>query len=410
MNDRPPVDVAVVGAGIVGLAVAAELHSRYPNLSLAVVDRESAVAEHQTSHNSGVIHSGVYYVPGSLKAKLCVEGAALMYEYCERKNIPVERCGKLIVALSEQEIPALDEIERRGRENKVPDLRRIDAADIATIEPNCVGVAALHCPSTGIVDYGEVARSLEIDLRASGVTFYLGETVDGLDRVDGRTKVKTSHGVINAEMVVACAGLWSDRLAVAAGAPRDPQVVPFRGAYLTLESPAEGLVNGLIYPVPDPDLPFLGVHVTKHIDGRITLGPTAMMVLSRRGYRAARVSARDVASLARWPGSWRMARQWWRTGIDEIRTAMSRPRLLRAATRYVPSLSNAKLMPGTSAGVRAQALGRDGSLVDDFVISETPGALHVRNAPSPAATSSLALAKELVDRCERSTSFRWSNS
>ncbi|MGF7239475.1 MAG: L-2-hydroxyglutarate oxidase [Frankia sp.] len=400
-------DVAVIGAGIVGLAVAREIRARFPALRLVVIEREAKVGAHQTGHNSGVIHSGVYYKPGSLKARLCVDGARLMYEYCDAHGIRHERCGKLIVALHPGEVDGLRELERRGRENEVPGLRWVEGAEIAAIEPECVGLAALHCPSTGIVDYGEVARALERELRAAGVTFRLGETVVALRRPAETTTIKTSGGEVSAGFVVGCAGLWSDRLAVAAGAPAEPRVVPFRGAYLTLRGSAEPVVRGLVYPVPDPDLPFLGVHVTRQIDGNVVLGPTAMLVPARDAYRLTRPRWRDIRDTLSWPGSWRLFRRFWRTGIEELWMAMSRRRFLTAAAQYVPAIAGLGLTPGNKAGICAQALARDGSLVDDFVISETPGAMHVRNAPSPAATSSLALAKELVERVRASPQWKW---
>ena len=402
-------DIAVVGAGIIGLAVARELRARYPERSMVVIDREDAVGRHQTGHNSGVIHSGVYYKPGSLKARLCTEGSRMMYEYCEERGIAYERCGKLIVALEEKELPGLDEIERRGLANGVPGLRRVTAEEIAEIEPGCRGIAALHCPSTGIVDYGEVARAMEQELRDQGVEFRLGHRVDRLDRTDGATHVVTQRGSIQARFVIGCAGLWSDRLAVAAGAPRDPRIVPFRGAYLTLSQTQTPVIRGLVYPVPDPALPFLGVHVTRHIHGEIMLGPTAMMVGARDGYRLSRINPRDAWDTLAWPGTWRMLARFWRTGIDEIRMATARRRFQAAAARYVPAVAHTALEPRTadSAGVRAQALARDGVLIDDFVISETPGAIHVRNAPSPAATSSLAIAREIADRLGTSKQWPW---
>lgn len=391
-------DVAVVGAGIVGLAVAREVRTRHPGLRLVVIDRESGVGEHQTGHNSGVIHSGVYYKPGSLKARMCVEGARMMYEFCDEHGVAYERCGKLIVARDGSELAGLAELEARGGANGVRGLRRVSAAGIAEIEPGCRGVGALHCPDTGIVDYAQVARTLERQLRAQGVEFLLGLRVDRLERRAGVTDLVTDAGSIRSRFVVCCAGLWSDRLAVAAGAPADPRIVPFRGAYLTLRPSSPPVVRGLVYPVPDPELPFLGVHVTKRVDGEIVLGPTAMLVCARDGYRLSRLSVRDGWETLSWPGTWRMGRRFWRTGADEIRMALARRRFLAAAARYVPAVRSAGLLRGSSAGVRAQAVGRDGKLVDDFVISSTPGALHVRNAPSPAATSSLALAREIVSR------------
>jgi L-2-hydroxyglutarate oxidase LhgO len=407
ISPPPDVDLAVVGAGILGLAVAREIRTQFPDLRLAVLDRETEVAAHQTGHNSGVIHSGVYYRPGSLKARLCVEGARLMYEFCDQYAVPYERCGKLIVALEERELPGLAELEARGRANGVPGLRRVSASEIGEIEPECRGIAALHCPGTGIVDYGLVARTLEKELIGSGVTFRLGESVTSLARDATGTTVLTSRGSLRASFVIACAGLWSDRLAVAAGAPEDPRIVPFRGAYLRLRATPEPVIRGLVYPVPDPELPFLGVHVTRHMSGGIVLGPTAMLVAARDGYRLNRFSGRDLADTLRWPGSWRMFRRYWRTGLDELRMAASRRRFIAAAARYVPRVREIGVERGATAGVRAQALGRDGTLLDDFVISETPGAIHVRNAPSPAATSSLALARELVTRFRGSPQWRW---
>ena len=391
-------DVAVVGAGIVGLAVAREINRRRPDLTVLVIDKESEVARHQTGHNSGVIHSGIYYAPGSLKARLCVEGSRLLYEYCDTHGIPYERCGKLIVALHERELPGLDELEARGRANGVTGLRRVTADEIREIEPEARGIAALHSADTGIVDYGEVSRALERELRSAGVDFALGHEVTAVSRVGDQTVIETHSGPLSASRAVLCAGLWSDRLAESAGAPTDPRILPFRGAYLHVATGQAPVVRGMVYPVPDPSLPFLGVHVTKHIDGSVSLGPSAMLVAAREGYAPLTVRPRDVAATLTWPGTWKMARRFWRTGIAELRMAASRRRFLSACAAYVPAVASVMLAPDSSSGVRAQAVGRDGALVDDFVISETPGAFHVRNAPSPAATSSLALASELVDR------------
>lgn len=393
-------DLVVVGAGIVGLAVAREWITRRPDDTVTVLEREAGPAQHQTGHNSGVIHGGIYYQPGSLKARLCVEGARLMYEYCDAKAIPYQRCGKLIVVLDRDELPRLDDLESRGIANAVPGLRRIGAAEIGDIEPNAVGLQALHAPNTGIVDYSAVARSLVADLRAAGVDVRFGTVVGAIDPGEPAT-VHTDGGPVRAKCVIACAGLWSDRLARRGGAPRDPQIVPFRGAYLGLKPTAPHL-NGMIYPVPDPDLPFLGVHITKHINGTATLGPTAMMVAARDGYVLRRMSGRDTWDSLTWPGTWRVARRYWRVGIEEIRMAASRRAFVAAASRYMPALSTADLDGSAHAGVRAQAVGRDGSLVDDFVITRDGPVAHVRNAPSPAATSAFALATELVDRVGRS--------
>ncbi|PND55410.1 L-2-hydroxyglutarate oxidase [Mycobacterium sp. ENV421] len=393
----PRHDLVVVGAGIVGLAVAREWMSRRPQDSVAVVEREDAPARHQTGHNSGVVHGGIYYQPGSLKARLCVDGARMMYEYCEHNAIGHERCGKLIVAVSAEELGRLDDLQERGIANAVPGLRRIGAQEIAEIEPNAVGLQALHAPNTGIVDYPAVARALVAELTAAGVSIRFGTEVTAIEGADNPI-VHTAGGPLRARTVIACAGLWADRLARRAGAPRDPQIVPFRGAYLGLKPTDSPRLNGMIYPVPNPELPFLGVHITKHITGEVTLGPTAMMVGARDAYSLRRLSIRDSWETLAWPGTWRVARRYWRVGLDEIRMAASRRAFVTAAARYMPGLTLADLDGSSHAGVRAQAVGRDGSLVDDFVISRDGHISHVRNAPSPAATSAFALAGELVDR------------
>ncbi len=377
--------MAVVGGGILGLALARELLRRRPSLRLVVLEKEDELATHQTGHNSGVVHAGIYYAPGSLKAKLCVEGAHELYAFCEERGIDHERCGKLIVATEPHELAGLDELERRGRANGVPDLARVDAAGIERIEPHATGIAALHSPFTGIVDFPGVARAFADDVRAAGGTIVTGCEVTAVEERDGGVRLRHAGGAVEARHLVACAGAWSDRLAVAAGASPDPRIVPFRGAYLRLKPERRELVRGLIYPVPDPSLPFLGVHLTKHTSGDILVGPTALLAPRLNTFT--------------WPGTWKMFRRWWRTGIVEMRHAASRRTFVRAANRFVPELRVGDVEPAF-AGFRAQALARDGKLVDDFVFSETPRALHVRNAPSPAATSSLAIARLIADRAE----------
>jgi L-2-hydroxyglutarate oxidase len=389
-------DLAVVGGGIVGLAVARELLVRHPGLSVAVLEREGEIGAHQTGHNSGVIHAGIYYAPESLKARLCVEGAREMYEYCEAHSIASERCGKVIVATDASELARLEELERRGRANGVPGLRRIDAAGIQALEPHARGIAGLHSPDTGIVDFAAVARAYAEDIRDAGGTVVTDCEVRGV-RVSGRSlRLTHSHGATETGHAVFCAGAWADRLAVTAGADPDPRIVPFRGAYLRLTPAKRELVRSLIYPVPDPSLPFLGVHLTKHISGEVLIGPTALMVGARDAYSLAKVSPRDLRDTLAWPGTWRMLAHWWRTGVTELRHAALRSVFVHAAARYVPELRNGDVEP-SFAGVRAQALARDGRLVDDFVFSRTERALHVRNAPSPAATSSLAIARHVAD-------------
>ncbi len=394
-------DIAVVGGGILGLAVARELTARRPQASVCVLERETELGTHQTGHNSGVIHAGVYYVPGSLKAQLCVAGAREMYDYCERKGIGAERCGKVIVATDRSELERLDELERRGRANGVPGLRRIDADGIAELEPHARGIDGLHSPGTGIADFPAVARAYAVDVQEAGGTIATGCEVLGVE-VSGSRALRLTHarGVTEARNAIFCAGAWADRLAVSAGADPDPRIVPFRGAYLRLRPDRRELVRSLIYPVPDPALPFLGVHLTKHIDGEVLVGPTALMAPSRDAYKLSRVRRRDVIDTLSWPGTWRMLAQWWRTGVTELHYAVLRSAFVRAAARYVPELQAADVEP-SFAGVRAQALARNGKLVDDFVFSHTERALHVRNAPSPAATSSLAIARYVADEAER---------
>jgi L-2-hydroxyglutarate oxidase len=392
-------DVVVVGAGILGLATAHELLTRRPDRQVVVLEREPEVGFHQTGHNSGVIHGGIYYEPGSLKARLCVQGAREMYEYCEQHGIEARRCGKLIVATRQEELPGLDELERRGRANEVPGLRRVAAEEIGEIEPHARGIAALHSPATGVVDFRAVARALADDVRAAGGEVRLGYEVSGVETSYGDgVRIRNGGGdEIAARHAVFCAGPWADRLAHQAGADADPRIVPFRGAYLTLRPERSDLVKSLIYPVPDPTLPFLGVHLSRHVDDKVTIGPTALLAAARDPRR--KLSAADVGATLAWPGTWKMVRRWRRVGVTEIKHALSRRALVRDAQRYVPELTLDDVQPGTF-GIRAQALGRDGRLIDDFVFHQTGRVLHVRNAPSPGATAALAIARTIADRLE----------
>jgi (S)-2-hydroxyglutarate dehydrogenase len=394
-------DIAVVGAGILGLAVARELGRRHPGRRVVVLEREHAPGMHQTSHNSGVAHAGIYYAAGSLKARLCVAGAAELAEYCQARGVAHERCGKLIVALDHRELPALAELERRAAANGVPAVRRLDAAALRKVEPHAAGIAALHSASTARVDFPGVARALADDVLAGGGEIVCGAEVRGIAAARRRIVLRHAAGELAAGFAVFCAGLWSDRLGRLAGAGPDPRIVPFRGAYLRLAQHRRELVRGMIYPVPDPRLPFLGVHLTRGIGGDVLIGPTALIAPARDAYALRAVRRRDLGETLRWPGTWRLARRWWRTGLTELGHALSPRALTRAAARYVPELE-----PGDGvfawAGVRAQALARDGGLVDDFVFSHTERALHVRNAPSPAATAALAIARHVADEAERS--------
>jgi 2-hydroxyglutarate dehydrogenase len=399
---EPPktADFVVIGAGIVGLAVARELLARHPDTSICVLEREDRLAAHQTSHSSGVIHAGIYYAPGSLKARLCVEGARLLYAYCEERGIDARRNGKLIIAASDQELPRLDELERRGRANQVPGLRRVGPEEIAQIEPRARGIAALHSPETGIVDFARVAAALAADVEAAGGTVATAAGVKRLVPTGEGINVEHERGTTAGGLVVSCAGAWSDRLAVAAGAPKEPRIVPFRGSYLRLRPERRELVRASIYPVPDPDLPFLGGHLTRGVDGEVLLGPSALLVGARDAYRLGRVRPRDLADNVSWPGTWRLVGRFWRTGIAELTHAASKRSFVAELRRFIPELTVGDVIPGPS-GIRAQALDRDGRLVDDFIVHRTERALHVRNAPSPAATSSLALARLIAEEVDQ---------
>ena len=390
-------DLLVVGGGIVGLSVARELLARYPDRRVCVLEREATVGFHQTGHNSGVIHAGIYYKPGSLKARLCVAGAEQLYAYCESRGVPTRRNGKLIVALTDAELPRLDELERRGRANGVPGLRRVGASELRELEPHAVGREGLHSAATGVVDFRAVARAMADDVRAAGGSVHCGSEVLATEQHRAGLRVRHATGTTTAGFAVFAAGAWSDRMAAGAGAPADPRIVPFRGAWLRLRPEHRDLVRGHIYPVPDPDLPFLGVHFSRGIDDEVLIGPTALLVAARDAYHLRQVRTADVRDTLAWSGTYRMARRWWKTGMMEMWHAASRRALVADGRRYVPDLTTAQVVAGP-AGIRAQAVGRDGALVDDFVISETPGALHVRNAPSPAATASLALARLIADR------------
>ncbi len=392
----PRCDVAIVGGGIVGLAVARELTLRHPRTSVCVLERESTVGMHQSSHNSGVLHAGIYYKPGSLKARLCVEGARDLYGYCARRDIACERAGKLIIATDRSELSRLHELERRAAANGVPGVRRISAAEIERIEPHARGIAALHSPSTGMVDFSAVTRAYAQDILEAGGALVTGCRVKDVRVASRHLRLVHDHGALDAGHAIFCAGAWSDRLAVAAGADRDPRIVPFRGAYLRLVPERRHLVRSHIYPVPNPSLPFLGVHLSRRVDGDVLVGPSALIALARDAYGARTVRRRDVLDTLAWPGTWKMLAQWWRTGLSELGHATRRAAVAHAGARYVPELRVADVRPAF-AGVRAQALGHDGALLDDFVFSATPRALHVRNAPSPGATASLAIARYIAD-------------
>jgi L-2-hydroxyglutarate oxidase LhgO len=389
-------DIAIVGGGIVGLASARAILERAPRARLVILEKEAALAQHQTGHNSGVIHSGIYYKPGSYKARLCVEGARLMKDYCDKNGIAVETCGKVIVATAEEELPRLKTLYERGVANGVPGVTMIDAARLKEIEPQANALAAIHSPQTAIVDYSRVAETLARDLTAAGVAFERNFRVSGIERVRGTLRLSAPDGhLVNATHLVNCAGLHSDAVARLAGAAPDVQIVPFRGEYYMLRPERRGLVKGLIYPVPDPEFPFLGVHFTRTIHGDVEAGPNAVLAFAREGYTWRRVRPAELLETLRFSGFRAMARKYWRTGAYEMYRSLSKAAFVRALQRLVPALGAEDIRPG-GAGVRAQAVTADGALVDDFRIVQTADAVHVLNAPSPAATASLAIGRHIA--------------
>jgi L-2-hydroxyglutarate oxidase LhgO len=375
---------------------------RQPGISLAILDKEASVGVHQTGHNSGVIHSGIYYAPGSLKATLCARGAGLMYEFCESHGVPADRCGKLIVATTERELPALEELYRRGTANGVPGLEVVGPAGIREHEPHCAGIRAIWSPVTGIVNFSRVAEAIAGDVTRLGGVILTGHLVVGLAIRAGSISVTTSQDEFTATRVLTCAGLHSDRVAMLSGAPDEPRIVPFRGDYWQLRPEWRHLARNLIYPVPDPEFPFLGVHFTRRIgDGAVWLGPNAVLALAREGYHRSALRPGDLTETLRYQGFQRMARRYWRTGAAEVYRDLSKRAFVAACQRFVPELTHAHVMPGPS-GVRAQSVARDGGLVDDFVFNVQGAQLmHVRNAPSPAATSCLAIGQLIADEWER---------
>ena len=388
--------VGVVGAGIVGLAVAREITRRLPGAVVTVLEKENRVAAHQTGRNSGVVHAGLYYQPGSLKATLCRRGVPLLHDFCAEHGVAYRELGKLVVALDGSELGALDEIERRARGNGVPDLVRLDAVGLREIEPHVAGVAALHSPRTAVVDYVAVCTALVAEIVAAGGTVELSAPVTELADEAGGVRVVAGGRSHRFDQVVACAGLSSDALARMAGGPDDLRIVPFRGEYFALAPSRAALVRGLVYPVPDRRYPFLGVHLTRGVDDSVHVGPNAVLALAREGYRRRDVDLADLRDLATWPGAWRLAGAHWRSGLEEMAGSASRRVYAARVRRYLPQVEPGDMTP-VPAGVRAQAVDRRGSLVDDFALVQRGRVLVLRNAPSPAATSSLAIAEHLVD-------------
>ena len=387
-------DYCVIGGGIVGLATALRLLESRPGASLVLLEKETELGAHQTGHNSGVIHSGIYYPPGSFKAQLCRRGAQATIEFAAAHGIPVDVCGKLLVATDSAEAARMDALYERARDNAV-EVERLDAAQLRRREPHIRGVGALHVPSTGIVDFRVIARAMGESIRAGGAHVELGVEVTGITEATDAVTITAGERRFRAGRLVVCAGLQADRLARMGGARTDFQIVPFRGEYYRLPAARSGLINQLIYPIPDPALPFLGVHLTRTIDGGITVGPNAVLGFAREGYCKGSFRARDVATYLRFGGMWRMARTNVRTGARELRNSIFKRGFLRECRRYCPELTVSDLLPAP-AGIRAQAVLRDGSLVHDFLFAETSRTLHVCNAPSPAATSAIPIGEMIA--------------
>ena len=397
-------DLCVIGGGIVGLAAATKFREAYPDAGILMLEKEGGVGRHQTGHNSGVIHSGIYYAPGSFRAELCRKGAAETVAFCQAHAIPYEVCGKLLVATNAAELARMDALFQRARDNKV-DAERLDAAELRRREPNISGLGALFVPSTGIVDYAQISEAMARDLRKAGSQIELDAEVTGIAEAVEYVTVTAGGREWKARHLIVCGGLQADRLARLAGVPAEFQIVPFRGEYYRLPASRNAIVKSLIYPVPDPALPFLGIHLTRMIDGGVTVGPNAVLGWSREGYPKFSFSPGDAAAFLRFPGFWRLIAKHVGSGVTELRNSLSKTRYLAECRKYCPSLQLADLTP-YRAGIRAQAVLRDGTLVHDFIFEETPRMLHVCNAPSPAATSALPIGALIVERLARKIAAR----
>jgi L-2-hydroxyglutarate oxidase LhgO len=389
---------AVIGGGINGLSVARQLLLDDPDGSVTVFEKEAEVAQHQSSHNSGVVHAGLYYEPGGLKARLCRRGVELIRNYCMENGIPYDECGKVVVALHEEELPRLDAIYKKTLANGVPGVRMVDRGELREIEPNCIGIRALHSPHTAIVSYGQIARRIAQEIRQKGGSIRLNAPVSRLIERNNKVHVELENGEIHPQhfdYAIACSGLQSDRLARRSGDEATPKIVPFFGQYYVIDEAFKSHVKGLIYPVPDPRFPFLGVHFTKRIDGQMTIGPNAFISLGRENYNGSRFSLRDIADFLTYSGFWKFASRNVPATLRELKTVVSESIFVREAAKYVPTLANVSVTPAVR-GIRAQAMQSNGALVDDFVIRRQGNITHIRNAPSPGATSSMAIAEYIV--------------
>jgi len=390
-------DVTVIGAGIVGLATARELLRRNPRMRVAVIDKESAPGKHQTGHNSGVIHSGIYYTPGSLKARLCIEGRHELISFCTAKGIEFRPVGKLIVAVDQDELSRLDDLWERGIANGIEGLEMLDGAGIRAREPHCAGIRAIFSPATCIVDYGAVASALAEDVRTMQGDMLANHRVTAISHTGGSLEIQTGGGAVNSRALIGCAGLYADRLAQMTGGSRDPKIVPFRGDYLVLKPDRRHLIKGNIYPVPDPAFPFLGAHFTPRMNGDVWLGPNAVLAFAREGYTFGTINGAEVLETLTYPGLIRLALKYPAVAASEMYRDLFRSAYVEWLRRYIPELRNDDVLPGPS-GVRAQAMNVDGTLVDDFIFEGSGRVMHVRNAPSPAATASLAIGAYIVTR------------
>jgi len=388
-------DVAIVGAGIVGLATALQLKKQKPALNVLVIEKENKVAAHQTGNNSGVIHSGIYYKPGSLKAKNCIEGYHLLIDFCKEHHVPFELCGKIIVATSESELPALDSIYQRGVENGLEGLRYINREEIRAIEPHTAGIKGIVVPQTGIVDYKVVANKYAEVFQQLGGVLKLNTKVTGVKTKGETIVVTTSSGDMEAGLLINCAGLYCDKVAAFTIPDLQVKIIPFRGEYYSLKKEKRSLVKNLIYPVPDPNFPFLGVHFTRRIDGEIEAGPNAVLAFQREGYKKSQINISELFESLTWGGFIKVAKKYWRTGFGEFYRSFSKPAFTNALQKLLPEIQVSDLEKG-GAGVRAQACDKEGGLIDDFYIKELPGQIHVLNAPSPAATSSLSIGNTIA--------------
>lgn len=388
--------IGIIGGGIVGIAIGRALAAT-GGAGVTVIEKEHRVAAHQTGHNSGVVHAGLYYQPGSLKARLCARGRSMTREFCQDRNLPYRELGKLVVAVTDDELPRLDDIERRSRENQVPGLRRLTAGQLREIEPHAAGVAAVHSPHTAVVDYAAITEALADEVRRAGGTILLGQEVTAVATTGAGVTVSTTSGTHAFDRLIVCAGLQSDVVARMVGASPSPKILPFRGEYWSMPAGRQHLVHGMIYPVPDPRFPFLGVHFTRGVYDDVHVGPNAVPALAREGYGWGRISLRDTLESLRWPGAAVLARQHWRMGAREISASLAKPLYFQQARRFIPELRPADLAAKTAAGVRAQAWDKDGSLLDDFAVDQVGAVTLLRNAPSPAATSAMAIAEYVLE-------------